>query len=121
VESKRLGVSIVEGVRQFLTVPECQVCKVREEMFLQFRNDHHLRVKDLQDSLDIERDEKRHLQGLVERLMRLKEPSTSIQMMPKIQGIISPQKQRLSREAESRKNYWAEKAKKVEDINVGTK
>lgn len=91
-------------------------------MFYQFRNEYLLRVKDLQDALDNERDEKKHIQELLEKTLRLGSPKTetTIKDFPKIQGLVSPQRQRMSREAQSRKQYWATKAEEIKDLPNAT-
>jgi hypothetical protein len=111
--------SIGVGVKHFFSIPECQVCKLREQTELKFERLYENRIRELQDNLDIERDEKRHLQSLVEKLMRLPQPSTTQAVqLPKIHGVVSPMRQRQTREANSRQDYWKKKAEKVEDINA---
>ena len=118
-----IGEGIRDGVKQFFTIPPCKVCEIRSEMFNQFRTDTRSRMQFLEQALASEKREKEAL-----RLMLAK--ATRTEMSPiidtprddrvKIHGISSPMKERMQAETDSRKRYWAEKAKQAEvvDSNV---
>lgn len=109
---RQLGGSIAEGVKAFFTVPECQVCKIRENNFHLFRCDFQARVKHLEEQIAAEKDEKAELQQALFRALRVGgEVKVGAQTNPiALRGIVNPRKQRMSAEVESRKKYWENKA-----------
>ncbi len=110
--------SIGVAIKAFFSVPECEVCKVREYFGDKFQAELEDRIGWLENQLEIERAEKDLLQAKLFKLLRLEDKPQSAQSSgepTKVSGgIQSPLKQRAAAEVESRRKYWGEKLKKIE-------
>jgi hypothetical protein len=113
-----------EGIKSLFTVPECLVCKAKDEAYWQSHNNYLTRIHYLEELVKTEKAEKEAILFKFYQALRLTNPQEIMRAekssVPseqiKLHGIQSPMKQRAQAEKESRAKYWAEKAKAVSEL-----
>jgi len=114
---KAFADSIADFYNRFYFEPECKVCKAKNEF-----------ISSLSKLLERENERANGLQQRLDLVLRLNvsniggnpslsENRASNNRIPSIQGVQSPIKERYTAEAESRRKYWAERVKEVEEID----